>query len=113
MTYQSQDPVREITVSEAYKSLEAGIKVILLDVRTPGEFARGRIAGSINLPVDQVSQKVEEVIPDKSSAIYVYCLSGSRSLYAVADMMGLGYTSVYNVTNGLLAWRAEKLPVSQ
>ena len=104
--------VPQITVGEVKKSLDAKEDAVLLDVRTVGEFSRGKIEGSINLPVDEVAGKIETVVPDKSTKVYVYCLSGSRSVYVVDAMTELGYTNVFNVTSGLLAWRSKSFTVS-
>ncbi len=95
----------EISAQELQKIIDTNPEIILLDVRTPGEYVRGKIANSINLPVDEVSDEIEKIIPDKNASVYVYCLSGSRSVYAVEEMMMLGYKNVFNLTNGLLAWR--------
>lgn len=104
--------VPQITAEEVKKSIDAKEDVTLLDVRTVGEYSRGKIEGGINLPVDEVACKIETVIPDKSKKIYVYCLSGSRSVHAVDAMVKLGYTNVFNVISGLLAWRAKGFTVT-
>ena len=98
--------VPQITAEKVKQASDTNQKVVLLDVRTPGEFARGKIEGAINLPVDQVPAKISSVLPDKSVTIYVYCLSGSRSVFAVDAMLKLGYENVFNLTSGLLAWRS-------
>lgn len=79
---------------------------IFLDVRTSLEYSKGHIARSINISLDELERIVEKMIPDKQATIYVYCLSGSRSIPAVKIMLGLGYTNVFNIPHGLLAWRA-------
>jgi rhodanese-related sulfurtransferase len=105
--------VPQVTAEELKRAIDEQEKFILLDVRTPGEYARGKIAGSINLPVDKVDCDVLSLIPDKSEKVYVYCLSGSRSVHAVDTMVNLGYTNVFDIAHGLLAWRAKYFPVSQ
>ncbi len=99
--------VPQIDAAEVKKAIDAGEDCVLLDVRTPQEFTKGNIAGSINLPVDQVENTIEKVLPDREKTIYVYCLSGSRSVYAVVALMKLGYNHVYDMKSGLLAWRAK------
>ncbi len=99
--------VPQIDASDVKKAIDATSDIVLLDVRTEQEFAKGSIAGSINLPVDKVQDTVEKVLADKNKTIYVYCLSGSRSVHAVAAMVALGYTNVYDMKSGLLAWRAK------
>ena len=103
----AEPQVPQISAEEVKAAIEHRQKIVLLDVRTEGECARGVIVGAINLPVDQVIAKVEGVVPDKEVTVYVYCLSGSRSVYAVAAMIGLGYQHVYSMTSGLLSWRAK------
>lgn len=103
--------VPQVTVADLKKAVDEKESCILLDVRTPGEYARGKIAGSINLPVDDVAARIRSVVPDQSTKLYVYCLSGSRSVQAVDAMVKLGYTNVFDVSNGLLAWRANQFPV--
>ena len=112
MLYGFNEPDVPTVEPEAVKAaMDADENITLLDVRTPAEFARGKLAGSINLTVDEVSSKILSVIPDKNRKIYVYCLSGARSSVAVEMMMGLGYTQVFNMSHGLLGWRAKYFPV--
>lgn len=97
--------IPSVSVIDLKQAIDTKRKLFILDVRTPQEFSRGRIAGSVNLPVAQVKENVEQFIHDKDELIYVYCLSGSRSSVAVKNMIKLGYKNVYNVKNGLQAWQ--------
>ncbi len=103
--------VPQIEAVEVKKAIDAKEDFVLLDVRTPQEFAKGNISGSINVPVDKVQNEIEQVITDKTKTIYVYCLSGSRSVYAVDTMIKLGYTKIYDMPHGLLMWRSKKYPL--
>lgn len=69
---------------------------VLIDVRTPEEYAGGHIPGSINVPLQTIVQ-VQEAVPDKDTPIFVYCLSGARSRRAAAFFGKLGYTDVHNI----------------
>jgi rhodanese-related sulfurtransferase len=100
----------QISAEDVKKALDNKGNFVLLDVRTTSEYSRGKISGSINLPVDEVFQKIEAIVPDKTQTVYVYCLSGSRSVYAVDMMVKLGYKKVYDMPNGLLAWRVKGYP---
>lgn len=104
--------VPSVSVKELKKIIEEKKDVFLLDVRTPGEYAGGKIADAANLSVERVESGVESLIPDKNKTIYVYCLSGSRSAAAVSIMIKKGYSSVFNVDNGMIAWRGSGFPVS-
>lgn len=103
--------VPQVLPEEVKQSIDEKKICILLDVRTPAEFARGKIAGSINVPVDTIKRDIEGVVVDKHAKIYVYCLSGSRSAFAVETMVKLGYTNVFDMKYGLLGWRAHYFPV--
>lgn len=101
----------QITADTVYSAMNEKADVILLDVRTPGEYSRGKIEGSINIPVDTISNEVVTALPDMNKTIYVYCLSGSRSDVAVDIMRQLGYINVFSMTSGLLMWRSKKYPM--
>ena len=103
--------VPQVSADDLKKSLDEKDNVVTLDVRTEGEYSRGKIEGSINIPLDYIPEKVEKSSPDKDSKIFVYCLSGSRSVYAVDEMIKMGYKNVFNLSNGLLVWRAMNFPL--
>ena len=69
---------------------------VLLDVRTAEEYRDGHIDGSINIPLDKISS-VENIVKDKSTPLYVHCLSGGRSGQAVSYLKQMGYTNVKNI----------------
>lgn len=65
---------------------------LLLDVRTPGEFAPNHIKGAKNIPVQSLASRLSE-LPDKSKPIVVYCQSGMRSSSAASLLSKQGYTA--------------------
>ena len=77
----------------------------LIDVRTPGEYAGGHIPGAANVPLQQISAIVSEA-PDKSTPLFVYCLSGGRSAQAAAALKRAGYGDVRNI-GGIGSWNGE------
>ncbi len=70
-------------------------KALVVDVRTPGEFASGHHPRAVNIPVDQVESRLKE-FGDKSQPIVVYCASGVRSSRAKQTLESAGYSSVIN-----------------
>ena len=104
------DMSKQVSADDVHRAL-GNKDVAIIDVRTSGEFSRGAIMGSINIPVDVIRQQIEAAIPDKEKTIYLYCLSGSRSETAAYILEGLGYTNAYSMTNGLLMWRSKKYEV--
>lgn len=103
--------VPQISADELKKALDKKENIVLLDVRTPQEFAKKRIDGSINLPLDRIEAEIAVIITDKNQKVFAYCLSGSRSNIAADTMIKLGYCQVFSLTSGLLAWGAKKYPL--
>ena len=69
---------------------------MVIDVRSPGEYASGHVQGAINLPLNRFEQEIGHVAPDKSEPVLIYCLSGGRSGGACRLMQQLGYLQVVN-----------------
>ena len=69
-------------------------KTTIVDVRTEGEFVSGNVGGSINIPLDRVVEKTEEL--KKMQPLVVCCLSGGRSGQVAAYLQSLGCEEVYN-----------------
>ncbi|HGG57887.1 MAG TPA: rhodanese-like domain-containing protein, partial [Nannocystis exedens] len=80
---------------------------VLLDVRTPEEFAEGHVDGAINIPHDQVDARAAEIDElqggDKAKPIVVYCRSGRRASIAKQSLMDGGRSQVTNL-GGLTDW---------
>ena len=69
---------------------------VLLDVRTPEEYAGGHIPGSRNLPLDRLDG-VGKAVPDRDTPIFVCCLSGARSRRAAVLLGRMGYAAVTDI----------------
>ena len=79
--------------------------VVLLDVRTPGEFVSGHIAGAKNVDFDAASFASEILKLDKTKTYAVYCRSGNRSGQAAALMAKDGFKSIFNLEGGIINWQ--------
>lgn len=95
---------KKITPNEAMEMM--GEDVIILDVRTQAEFDEGHIPNAMLLPGTEITQRAEEVLPDRDQTILVYCRSGRRSALAAKDLIQLGYTDVLDF-GGILDWPGE------
>ncbi len=80
--------------------------LVILDVRTPEEFAEGHIAGATVLDFYSASFADDLAQLDRSVPYLVYCHSGNRSGKATQAMQQLGFTTVYDVAGGVTAWEA-------
>jgi thioredoxin len=78
--------------------------VQLIDVRTPSEYANGKIAHAQNIDWNGTSFDSQVAKLDKSKTVYVYCLSGGRSKKAVNRLLELGFNNVIELDGGYLAW---------
>jgi len=87
---------KTMSMREAVAAAKGNLNAHLVDVRTPAEFNQGHLPGSLLVPLDQWEQIVKTV-PDKSTPLYVYCLSGARSQAACRGFARLGYTQVVNI----------------
>jgi phage shock protein E len=70
--------------------------VLLVDVRSAGEFSSGHVDGAVNVPLDRFAQSCAAVLPDKSRQVVLYCQSGARSGQAAQFMQQQGYEKVIN-----------------
>ena len=91
------------------KTQEAG--VVILDVRSAGEFMTGHIEGAINIDVEGYTFDGDIAKLDKSKTYAVYCHSGRRSGIAVGKMSDAGFTSLYNLDGGIQVWQGAGLPL--
>lgn len=96
---------------EDAQKLAADADVFVLDVRTPGENAEGRIAKSTLIPIDELPNRLAELPQDKEKPILVYCAMGGRSARGASVLAQNGYKTVFNLEGGITAWRDEGRPV--
>jgi phage shock protein E len=94
----------------AYRAdfVDAAAPHLLLDVRTPEEFAEGHIAGAINIPLDELEGRLSEVPTD--APVVVYCRTGARSAQAASLLEDAGYTQIHDL-GGITDWTAQGFPV--
>ncbi len=79
---------------EAIPLMEKAENFIILDARTPEEFADGHIPGAINVPNETIGSGDISELPDKNQTIFVYCRSENRSRQATDKLVRLGYTNI-------------------
>jgi rhodanese-related sulfurtransferase len=105
-----QTEIKQITVAQVGPHLKAQPKAVLIDVRMPDEYTEGHAPGAALRPLPELSQWAAGL--DKSAPYVVICRSGSRSMKAATQLVGLGFTNITNVQGGMLAWEQDpSLPV--
>jgi len=79
-----------------------------VDVRTVEEYKQGHVPGAINIPVQVLADRLNEVPKDKQ--VYVYCESGVRSAKAAKLLATSGFTNIENMGDGMRGWRGHDFP---
>ena len=102
----SEASYQQISMDEAIAMMEEENDYIILDVRTPEEFAEKHIPDAINIPNETIGTEEIPELPDKEQLILVYCRSGNRSKQASEKLVKLGYTNIVEF-GGINSWPGE------
>ncbi len=103
-----------LTPNDAYTMIQknkTNKDFVILDVRTPDEFASGHIEGAINVDYNSEGFKTDISKHDKNRTYLVYCRTGRRTRGAVKIMTEQGFSRIYLIKGDFIQWQAEHLPV--
>ena len=105
-------PYTSIDVGTAYGMITGGAhpNLVILDVRTKGEYDSGHIYGATLIPVTELQARIGELASHVNDEILVYCGSGGRSKTASGILDSNGFTKVYNMLGGITAWNSAGYP---
>ena len=109
----SKEPaIKNVSVDE-FDKLRTNSTSVILDVRTPNEYALGHIPGAVN--IDWYGKDFTEKVAalDKSHTYLVHCASGNRSAKACQKMSQLNFIALYNLEGGFKAWEQADKPVEK
>ena len=84
---------------------------VVLDVRTPKEFADGHVPGAINISHDQLEGRLSELDADRDRDVVVYCRSGHRAGIALDMLEKAGFKRLYHLEGDYMGWTAAQRPV--
>jgi rhodanese-related sulfurtransferase len=110
---QATQIIENITPQEAFALIQqnqGNPDFVIIDVRTPQEFAEERIEGVINIDFYSETFQDELNILDKDKSYLIYCRTGGRSGSALDIMEELNFREVHNMTGGIIQWKAEGFP---
>jgi rhodanese-related sulfurtransferase len=109
--------IRELTAGDAEEAIRKNPKILVLDVREPGEYAQEHLPGALNVPRGVLEAKAdleyaarEPRLADRSQPIITHCASGARSAFAADVLQLMGFTDVRSMAGGIQAWKALGLP---
>ncbi|MGC9317049.1 MAG: rhodanese-like domain-containing protein [Armatimonadota bacterium] len=92
----------DISDGELQAMLSDGAPLVVLDVRTAGDYESGHIPGSVNIPVADLPDRIPQL--DQHTRTVCVCWSGARSRTAADLLVTNGFTGVYNLEDGLSTW---------
>jgi rhodanese-related sulfurtransferase len=100
-----------LTPAQVKERMDKEQDLQLIDVRTPGEFAAGRLQGAKNIPLHDLQARLGEISKDKP--LIVYCRSGHRSASALKLLRRNGFAQTKHMDGGINAWQGRNLPVEK
>jgi sulfur-carrier protein adenylyltransferase/sulfurtransferase len=112
MVMEALQTVPEVSAGQLQSRLESGEQIVVIDVREPDEFARGKIPGAYTIPRGVLEMQVDGRLPLETTVV-LYCGAGARSALACRSLADMGYDKVENLQGGWHAWVNSGLPVEQ
>jgi len=105
-TTPAEGPTAEVTQAEVLTLVGSADGPLLLDVRTPQEFASGHVPGARNIPFDQVTAHLADLQAFRQRGAVVYCESGGRAAKAIQVLRGAGFQGVRHLQGDMSGWRS-------
>src|SRR5829696_5655281 len=100
----------ELDAPAAHELLERDENAVLLDVRGEDEWAGGYIPGAVLVPLRELTERIGDVVPDRSRNIVLYCAVGARSLRGARALHELGYERPVSLAGGIVDWLTRGYP---
>lgn len=101
-----------ITSADLVARLDGGDEPVILDVRTPEEYAAGHIPGAINVPYDQIDAHLDSLASFRGQEVVVYCRTGRRAGIAEAALSQAGFSQVLDLEGHMRSWQEAEHPVA-
>ena len=105
--------VKETSVADVKRRMDAAEKFVLVDVREESEWAQGHLPGAIHLGKGIIERDVEQSVPDAGAKIILYCGGGFRSALAADNLQKMGYSNVESMDGGWKGWIGAGLPTQK
>lgn len=101
----------DITIEEYKEKFEGNQDTVLIDVREVEEFEEVRLPNTVNIPLNDIQERISEIPQDKE--VVLVCRSGGRSHMAGEFLEANGYDTIYNLLEGTLGWVRRDLPTNE
>jgi len=105
--------VKECTVDDVKRRLDAGDSFTLVDVREESEFAAGRLPGAMHIGKGVIERDIEKKVPDLATPLVLYCGGGFRSVLAADALQKMGYSNAISMDGGWSGWTGKGYPTER
>jgi len=108
----SKKRVKETNVSDVKRRIDAGERLLLVDVREDNEWAKGHLPNAIHLGRGVIERDIEQRVPDTNAKLVLYCGGGFRSALVADNLQKMGYSNVESMDGGWKGWLDAGLPTA-
>jgi rhodanese-related sulfurtransferase len=105
--------VKETNVTDVKRRLDAGEKIVLVDVREESEWAGGHLPGAVHLGKGIIERDIEQRVPDTNTKLILYCGGGFRSALSADNLQKMGYSNVESMDGGWKGWLEAGFPTQK
>jgi len=110
LVQEARKHVKETNVPDVKRRMDAGEKMILVDVREDSEWAKGHLPGAVHMGRGVIERDIETSIPATNTKLVLYCGGGFRSVLVAESLQKMGYTNVESMDGGWRGWNEASLP---
>jgi rhodanese-related sulfurtransferase len=105
--------VKETNVPDVKRRMDAGEKMLLVDVREDNEWHKGHLPGAVHMGRGVIERDIENAVPDTKTKIVLYCGGGFRSALVADNLQKMGYSNVESMDGGWRGWTEAGLPTTR
>jgi len=105
--------VKETNGTDVKRRLDAGEKIVLVDVREESEWAGGHLPGAVHLGKGIIERDIEQRVPDTNTKLILYCGGGFRSALSADNLQKMGYSNVESMDGGWKGWLEAGFPTQK
>ena len=110
LVQETRSRVKETNVPDVKRRMDAGEKMLLVDVREDHEWVKGHLPGAVHMGRGVIERDIEQKVPDTDAKLVLYCGGGYRSVLVADNLQKMGYTNVESMDGGWRGWTEAGLP---
>jgi rhodanese-related sulfurtransferase len=105
--------VKETNVPDVKRRMDAGEKMLVVDVREDNEWEKGHIPTAVHMGRGVIERDIEKAVPDTKTKLVLYCGGGFRSALVADNLQKMGYSNVESMDGGWRGWTEAGLPTAR